>query len=140
MASSLIFFNTENFLRENSLKKFNHEVDFRPTTAKLQTQRIQGCGGKASSHLNSHHPPTFISTKCYLTFCLHAKILYRSHPHISPYLVLFLESTIFLRARHESICSYFSGLQNPDRQRCLAGCSPWGCKESHTTERLSAAE
>ena len=29
-----------------------------------------------------------------------------------------------------------SCLENPRGQRGLAGCSPWGCKESDTTERL----
>ena len=32
-----------------------------------------------------------------------------------------------------------SGLENPLGQRSLAGCSPWGHKESDTTERLSTA-
>ena len=31
----------------------------------------------------------------------------------------------------------YSGLQHPHGQGSLAGCSPWGHKESHTTERLS---
>ena len=31
----------------------------------------------------------------------------------------------------------YSCLQNPHGQRSLAGCNPWGHKESHTTERLS---
>ena len=30
-----------------------------------------------------------------------------------------------------------SCLENPHTQRSLAGYSPWGCKESDTTERLS---
>ena len=30
-----------------------------------------------------------------------------------------------------------SCLKNPDGQRSLEGCTPWGCKESDTTERLS---
>ena len=34
----------------------------------------------------------------------------------------------------------YSDLENPHRQRSLAGCSPWGCKESDVTEHLSAAE
>ena len=34
----------------------------------------------------------------------------------------------------------YSDLENPHGQRSLAGCSPWGCKESDTTEHLSAAE
>ena len=33
----------------------------------------------------------------------------------------------------------YSGLENPHRQRSLAGYSPWGQKESDTTERLSTA-
>ena len=31
----------------------------------------------------------------------------------------------------------YSCLENPHGQRSLAGFSPWGCKESDTTERLS---
>ena len=31
----------------------------------------------------------------------------------------------------------YSCLENPHRQRSLMGCSPWGCKESNTTEWLS---
>ena len=31
----------------------------------------------------------------------------------------------------------YSCLVNPRGQRTLVGCSPWGCKESDTTERLS---
>ena len=31
----------------------------------------------------------------------------------------------------------YSCLENPHRQRSLAGCSPWGLKESDTAERLS---
>ena len=31
-------------------------------------------------------------------------------------------------------------LENPHGQRSLAGYSPWGCKESDTTERLSTAQ
>ena len=30
-----------------------------------------------------------------------------------------------------------SCLDNPHGQRNLVGCSPWGCKESDTTERLN---
>ena len=97
-------------------------------------------GIQSSQHFPAITPSTFISTKFYLTFCLHAKILYRSHPQISPYLVIFLDSTIFLRARHESTCSYFSCLQIPHRQRSLTGCSPWGCKELYTTEPLDLTE
>ena len=33
----------------------------------------------------------------------------------------------------------YSCLGNPHGQRSLAGCSPWGCKESDMTERLSTA-
>ena len=29
--------------------------------------------------------------------------------------------------------------ENPHGRRSLVGCSPWGCKESDTTERLSTA-
>ena len=32
-----------------------------------------------------------------------------------------------------------SGLENPHGQNSLVGYSPWGCKESDTTERLSTA-
>ena len=32
----------------------------------------------------------------------------------------------------------YSCLENPHEQRRLVGYSPWGCKESHTTEQLSA--
>ena len=32
-----------------------------------------------------------------------------------------------------------SRLENPYGQRSLAGYSPWGCKESDTTEQLSTA-
>ena len=35
-----------------------------------------------------------------------------------------------------SSCSW---LENPHGQRSLVGCSPWGCKESDMTERLSTA-
>ena len=31
-------------------------------------------------------------------------------------------------------------LENPHGQRSLAGCSPWGCKESDMTEQLSTAQ
>ena len=31
----------------------------------------------------------------------------------------------------------YSCLENAHGQKSLAGCSPWGCKESDTTERLS---
>ena len=31
---------------------------------------------------------------------------------------------------------WYSCLENPHGQRSLVGCSPWGCKESDTTERL----
>ena len=31
----------------------------------------------------------------------------------------------------------YSCLENPQGQRSLEGCSPWGCKESDTTEQLS---
>ena len=34
----------------------------------------------------------------------------------------------------------YSGLENPHGQRSLAGYSPWGCKESDTTEPLSTAQ
>ena len=33
-----------------------------------------------------------------------------------------------------------SCLENPHRQRSLTGYSPWGYKESDTTERLSTAQ
>ena len=33
-----------------------------------------------------------------------------------------------------------SCLENPHGQRSLVGCSPWGCKELDTTERLSTAQ
>ena len=32
-----------------------------------------------------------------------------------------------------------SGLENPHGQKSLVGYSPWGCKESDMTERLSTA-
>ena len=35
---------------------------------------------------------------------------------------------------------HYSGLENSHGQRSLSGYSPWGCKESDTAERLSAAE
>ena len=34
----------------------------------------------------------------------------------------------------------YSCLENPHGQRSLAGCSPWGHKESNTTERPSTAQ
>ena len=34
----------------------------------------------------------------------------------------------------------YSCLENPYGQRSLEGYSPWGCKESDTTERLSTAK
>ena len=34
----------------------------------------------------------------------------------------------------------YSCLENPHGQRSLAGYSPWGCKESDTTEPLSTAQ
>ena len=34
----------------------------------------------------------------------------------------------------------YSCLENPHGQRSLAGYSPWGCKESDTTEQLSTAQ
>ena len=34
----------------------------------------------------------------------------------------------------------YSCLENPHGQRSLAGCSPWGHKELHMTERLSTAQ
>ena len=33
----------------------------------------------------------------------------------------------------------YSDLENPHGQRSLVGYSPWGCKESDMTERLSTA-
>ena len=36
--------------------------------------------------------------------------------------------------------SFYSCLDNPHRQRSLGGYSPWGLKESDTTERLSTAQ
>ena len=33
----------------------------------------------------------------------------------------------------------YSCLENPHGQRSLVGCSPWGHKESDTTEQLSTA-
>ena len=33
-----------------------------------------------------------------------------------------------------------SCLENPHGQGSLAGCSPWGCKDLDTTERLSAGQ
>ena len=40
--------------------------------------------------------------------------------------------------RHGNSLQYFS-LENPHGQRSLAGYSPWGRKESDTTDRLSTA-
>ena len=37
--------------------------------------------------------------------------------------------------RHGNPLQY-SCLENPHGQRSLVGCSPWGCKESDTTEQL----
>ena len=34
----------------------------------------------------------------------------------------------------------YTFLENPHGQRSLAGCSPWGCKESDTTEQLSTRQ
>ena len=34
----------------------------------------------------------------------------------------------------------YSCLENPHGQRILVGCSPWGCKESDTTDRLSTTQ
>ena len=34
----------------------------------------------------------------------------------------------------------YSGLENPHAQRCLAGYSPWGCKELDTTEAIYHAD
>ena len=34
----------------------------------------------------------------------------------------------------------YSCLENPHGQRSLAGCSPWSCKESDTTEQLSRVQ
>ena len=34
----------------------------------------------------------------------------------------------------------YSGLESPHGQRNLVGYSPWGCKESDTTEQLSTAQ
>ena len=33
----------------------------------------------------------------------------------------------------------YSALENPNGQRSLVGYSPWGCKESDTTEQLNTA-
>ena len=41
--------------------------------------------------------------------------------------------------RRHSNPLHYSSLENPHRQRILAGYSPWGCKESDTTEQLSRA-
>ena len=41
--------------------------------------------------------------------------------------------------RHGNPLQY-SYLENPHGQRSLVGCSPWGCKKSDTTERLSTAQ
>lgn len=54
------FFNTEKFLRGNSLKKFNLEGDFRPATANL-LYRHKGFKAVEERHpvistLSSHHP------------------------------------------------------------------------------------
>ena len=40
---------------------------------------------------------------------------------------------------HGNPLQYFC-LQNPQGQRSLVGCSPWGSKESDTTEQLSTAQ
>ena len=40
---------------------------------------------------------------------------------------------------HSNLLQY-SCLENPHGKRNLAGCSPWGCKQSVTTERLSTAQ
>ena len=37
------------------------------------------------------------------------------------------------------LLQYSPSLENPHGQRCLAGYSPWGCKESDMTKRLSTA-
>ena len=39
-------------------------------------------------------------------------------------------------ATHSSLLAW----RIPIGQRSLMGCSPWGCKESDTTERLSTAQ
>ena len=44
-----------------------------------------------------------------------------------------------LEERHGNPLQY-SCLENPHGQRSLAGYSPWGCKESDTTERLGTAQ
>ena len=41
--------------------------------------------------------------------------------------------------RHGNSLQY-SCLENPHRERSLAGYSPWGCKESDTAEQLSTAQ
>ena len=43
------------------------------------------------------------------------------------------------RGGHDNPLQY-SCLENPHGQRSLVGCSPWGCKESDMTKRLSTQE
>ena len=40
----------------------------------------------------------------------------------------------------EGIPQQYSCLENPQGKRSLVGCSPWGCKDQDTTERLSTAQ
>ena len=40
----------------------------------------------------------------------------------------------------EGMALHYSCLENPHGQRCLAGCSPQGSKESDMTEQLSTQE
>ena len=53
------------------------------------------------------------------------------------YFIMILSFSFWKRAwqPHPVFC-----LENPDRQRSLVGYSPWGCKESETTERLSTIQ
>ena len=39
----------------------------------------------------------------------------------------------------EGMATQYSCLENIHGQRCLASCSPWGCKDLDTTEQLSTA-
>ena len=45
----------------------------------------------------------------------------------------------FPEGGHGNLLQY-SCLENPHGQRSLEGCSPWGHKESDTTEQLSTAQ
>ena len=60
------------------------------------------------------------------------------HQHALACWMLDLKLKLFLKpGRGHGNSLQYSCLENPHGQRSLAGYSPWGCKESDTTEQIS---